>query len=138
MHIGLRRALHGRLEFHWTSSRGRAFLTYCGQVSANAVLLTLRALGLRGVAPVTAQAVQAEEKNIAKLTDSQLIVLSAAAAREDGLTFAPVKMNKAAAAKVGSRLIVRMLMREVKAKPGLPVWRRAEDRPKRSLHIVRN
>jgi hypothetical protein len=57
-----------------------------------------------------------------KLTDSQLIVLSAAAAREDGLAVVPAKMNKAAASKVGSSLVVRKLMREVKAKRGTPVW----------------
>ncbi|WP_424360208.1 DUF3489 domain-containing protein [Methylocystis parvus] len=65
-----------------------------------------------------------------KLTDSQLIVLSAAAARDDGLAVAPLKMNRAGAAKVGSRLLARKLMREVKAKPGMPVWRQdGEGRP---------
>ncbi len=47
-----------------------------------------------------------------KLTDCQLIVLSAAAAREDGLAVAPVKMNKAAAKKVGSSLVTSKLLRE--------------------------
>jgi hypothetical protein len=64
-----------------------------------------------------------EEKIMTKLSDSQLIVLSAAAAREDGLAVVPAKMNKAAASKVGSSLVTRKLMREVKAKPGTPVWR---------------
>jgi hypothetical protein len=32
-------------------------------------------------------------------------------------------MNKAAAAKVGASLVVRRLMREIHAKPGMPVWR---------------
>ena len=39
------------------------------------------------------------------LTDTQLIVLSKAAAREDAAAIVPPKINKAAAAKIGSRLI---------------------------------
>jgi len=66
---------------------------------------------------------------MSKLTDSQLIVLSAAAAREDGTASVPKKMNKAAASKVGASLVARKLMREVKAKPGMPVWRMDADRP---------
>ena len=58
-----------------------------------------------------------------KLTDSQLTVLSTAAARDDGAAVAPQGMGKAAAAKVGSSLVARKLMREIRAKPGMPVWR---------------
>ncbi|CAJ0849095.1 hypothetical protein AMST5_00075 [freshwater sediment metagenome] len=72
-----------------------------------------------------------------KLTDSQLIVLSAAAARNDGLAVTPAKMNKAAAAKVGTSLIARKLMREVKAKAGMPVWRHDEDGRPISLMITK-
>ena len=36
-----------------------------------------------------------------KLTDSQLIVLSKAAAREDGAAVVPLRMNKAATVKIG-------------------------------------
>ena len=50
---------------------------------------------------------QAQEKNMAKLTDTQLIVLSKAARREDGAAGVPDRMNKTAAAKV---LVVRRLM----------------------------
>ena len=60
-----------------------------------------------------------------KLTDSQLIVLSKAAAREDGAAVVPPKMNKTAATKVGSSLVGRKLMREIRSKPGMPVWRAA-------------
>jgi hypothetical protein len=42
---------------------------------------------------------------VIKLTDNQLIVLSKAAAREDGAAVLPLTMNKAAAVKVGSGLI---------------------------------
>jgi hypothetical protein len=74
---------------------------------------------------------------MAKLTDTQLIVLSTAAAREDGLAAAPARMNKAAAAKVGSSLVARKLMREVRAKPGMPVWREDEDGRGVSLMVTR-
>jgi hypothetical protein len=67
---------------------------------------------------------------MAKLTHTQLVVLSKAAAREDGLAVAPTNMKGAAAAKVGLSLVARKLMREIKAKPGTPVWRKdKEGRP---------
>jgi hypothetical protein len=74
---------------------------------------------------------------MAKLTDSQLIVLSAATARNDGLAVVPAKMNKAGAAKVGTSLVARKLMREVKAKPGMPVWRHDGDGRPISLMITK-
>ena len=64
---------------------------------------------------------------MAKLTDTQLIVLSKAAARDDGIAVVPNKMNKAAASKVAASLVARKLMREVRSKPGMPVWREDED-----------
>jgi hypothetical protein len=78
-----------------------------------------------------------EENTMAKLTDTQLIVLSAAAARDDGIAVVPAKMNKAAALKVGAGLVSRKLMREVRAKPGMPVWRQGEDGRPISLIITR-
>ena len=45
-------------------------------------------------------------------------------------------MNKAAASKVGSSLVARKLMREVKAKPGMPVWREDDDGRPISLMIT--
>jgi len=80
---------------------------------------------------------QAKEEKMAKLTESQLIVLSKAAAREDGAAVVLPKMNKAAAVKTGSSLIGRKLMREIKSKPGMPVWRQDEDGGSMSLVITR-
>ena len=80
---------------------------------------------------------QAQEKNMAKLTDTQLIVLSKAARREDGAAGVPDRMNKTAAAKVGASLVVRRLMREIRAKPGMPVWRMDDDGRRVSLIITR-
>jgi Protein of unknown function (DUF3489) len=78
-----------------------------------------------------------EENIMAKLTDTQLIVLSNAAARDDGIAVVPNKMNKAAASKVAASLVARKLMREVRSKPGMPVWREDEDDRSISLMIMR-
>src|SRR5271155_1976216 len=79
----------------------------------------------------------AKEAKMAKLTDTQLIVLSTAAARDDGAGVVPDRMNRAAVAKVGSSLVGRKLMREVRAKPGTPVWRQDETGRSFSLIITR-
>jgi hypothetical protein len=78
-----------------------------------------------------------EENTMAKLTDTQLIVLSAAAARDDGVAVVAAKMNRATASKVGAGLVTRKLMREVRSKPGMPVWREGEDGRPISLMITR-
>ena len=71
---------------------------------------------------------------MAKLSDTQLIVLSNAAAREECAAVVPPKMNRAAAVKVGSSLVARKLMREVRAKPGMPIWR--TDKSGRSVSLI--
>jgi Protein of unknown function (DUF3489) len=74
---------------------------------------------------------------MAKLTDTQLITLSSAAARDDGIAVVPPKMSKAAASKVGASLIARRLMRQLRSKPGMPVWRTDDDGCSVSLMITR-
>src|SRR5436305_14505037 len=74
---------------------------------------------------------------MAKLSDTQLIVLSTAAARDDGLAIIPEGLNKAAAAKVAASLVSRKLMREVRSKPDMPVWREDEEGRGTSLVITR-
>jgi hypothetical protein len=86
---------------------------------------------------VTADAVEARGEIMAKFTDTQLIVLSAAGARGDGMAVVPAKMNGAAASKVGASLVTRKLMRELRSKPGMPVWRKGEDDRPISLMITR-
>jgi hypothetical protein len=71
-----------------------------------------------------------------KLTDTQLIVLSKAAQRDDGAANVPEKMNRTAAAKVAASLVACKLMKETTAKPGMPVWRE-EDGKKISLITTR-
>ena len=59
-----------------------------------------------------------------KLTDAQLVMLSAAAQREDLCLTAPDKLKGAILAKVGEKLVKLGLVREVRAKTRTPVWRR--------------
>ena len=74
---------------------------------------------------------------MAKLTDTQLIVLSKAAQRDDGAAVVPDRMGAAVARKVGDALVSRKLMREIRTKSGMPVWRKDEDDRPMSLVILR-
>jgi hypothetical protein len=74
---------------------------------------------------------------MANLTDTQLIVLSKAAARDGGMATIPEGLNKAAASKVGASLVSRKLMREVRSKPDMSVWREDEEGRGTSLIITR-
>jgi hypothetical protein len=59
-----------------------------------------------------------------KLTDAQLVMMSAAAQRDDRCLAAPNTMKGAALSKVSAKLIKLGLVREIRAKAGMPVWRR--------------
>lgn len=61
-----------------------------------------------------------------RLTDTQLVTLSTAAQREDGAVVLPDRLKRGAAAKVVKPLIAKGLLKEIRAKPGMPVWRRDE------------
>jgi Protein of unknown function (DUF3489) len=61
-----------------------------------------------------------------KLTDTQIAMLSAAAQRDDRCLLAPQILKGSAARKVAAKLIDGGLAKEIKAKPGAPVWRRDE------------
>src|SRR5208283_1499941 len=62
-----------------------------------------------------------------KLTDTQLVLLSAAARREDRCLVASPTLKGGAAQKVASKLISAGFAKEVKAKSGDPIWRRDEE-----------
>ena len=62
-----------------------------------------------------------------KLTDTQLIILSSASRREDGLVVMPKKLQGGAAAKAVKPLLDRKHLEEIKATPDMPIWRRDED-----------
>jgi Protein of unknown function (DUF3489) len=59
-----------------------------------------------------------------KLTDAQLVMLSAAARREDFCLSAPDKMKGAILTKISEKLMKLGLVRKIRAKAGMPVWRR--------------
>ena len=59
-----------------------------------------------------------------KLTDAQLVMMSAAAQRKDRCLSAPATIKGAALSKVSAKLAKLGLAREIEAKPGAPIWRR--------------
>jgi Protein of unknown function (DUF3489) len=61
-----------------------------------------------------------------KLTDTQIVMLSAAARRDDRCLLAPQILKGSATQKLATKLIGAGLAKEIKAKPGAPVWRRDE------------
>jgi hypothetical protein len=61
-----------------------------------------------------------------KLTGTQIVMLSAAAQRDDRCLVAPQNLKGGAAHKVAAKLIDGGLAKEIKAKPGAPVWRQDE------------
>jgi hypothetical protein len=71
------------------------------------------------------------------LTDSQQVVLTSACQREDGLAALPAGTKPAAAAKLAANLISKGLVREIRSKPGYPVWREDEDGHGYSLKILK-
>ena len=61
-----------------------------------------------------------------KLTDTQIVMLSAAAQRDDRCLLAPQILKGSATQKLATKLIGAGLAKEIKAKPGAPVWRQDE------------
>jgi hypothetical protein len=59
-----------------------------------------------------------------KLTDTQLVLLSAAAQRQDGAVELGSKLKGGASLKVIDKLLREQLVEEIPAAGGLPVWRR--------------
>ena len=62
-----------------------------------------------------------------KLTDTQLVLLGAAALRKDRCLVAPPTLKGATAQKVARKLISAGLVKEAKAKANGPIWRRDEE-----------
>jgi hypothetical protein len=63
---------------------------------------------------------------MSKLTDTQLILLSSASRRDDGLVVIPANA-RGDASKAVKPLLDRALLQEIKATPEMPVWRRGDD-----------
>jgi hypothetical protein len=55
------------------------------------------------------------------------MVLSRAAQRDDRVATLPEGMTEKASQKLAATLVERELVREIRAKPGMPVWRRSEE-----------
>jgi len=72
-----------------------------------------------------------------KLTDAQLAMLRAGAQREDRCLSAPDKMKGAILAKVSGKLVKLGLVREVRAKAGILVWRRDDAGQSYGLKLTR-
>jgi hypothetical protein len=71
-----------------------------------------------------------------KLTDTQLVLLSAASQREDGTVEIGSRLKGAAAGKMIGKLLRQHLIEEIPAQGGLPVWRRDEEKGARALRIT--
>jgi hypothetical protein len=63
----------------------------------------------------------------AKLTDNQRALLEIAALRDDRCFVLPSSLKGGAALKVAAKLIAEGLAKEIKARAGLPIWRRDGD-----------
>src|ERR1700692_1770760 len=61
------------------------------------------------------------------LSDTQLLILSAASQRNDHAAIPPANLKGSAAKKVIDRLLKQELLQELRAKDDLPVWRRGDD-----------
>jgi tetratricopeptide (TPR) repeat protein len=71
-----------------------------------------------------------------KLSDTQLVMLSAGGQREDLCLTAPDKMKGAILTKISEKLVKLGLVREVRAKAGMPVWRRDDDGQSYALKLM--
>ena len=71
-----------------------------------------------------------------KLTDAQLVMMSAAAQREDRCMAAPETMKGAVVSKAGAKLVKLGFARDIHAKPGTPLWRRDETGRSFSLKLT--
>jgi hypothetical protein len=71
------------------------------------------------------------------LTDTQLVLLSAASRREDGAIVLTPNLKGSAAGKVIGKLLRDGLVEEVPAGAKMPVWRRDDEAGPRALRIAK-
>ena len=72
-----------------------------------------------------------------KLTETQLSLLAAADGRDDGSLTRPPSLRSATAAKTAAKLIEHRLVREIRAKADMPVWREEEGGRRFSLTLLK-
>jgi hypothetical protein len=100
-------------------------------------ILPRRPRGHCGASVVAAAlAVNNRMEDSVKLTDTQLVLLSAASQRDDRTLERPSSLTGGAAGKVAAKLLTEGLVEEVQSRGSLPIWRRDEDGP-RSLQITK-
>jgi hypothetical protein len=75
---------------------------------------------------------------MSRLTDRQLVILSAASQRDDRGVELPANINGEAARKAVDKLIRASLLEEVRAAGSLPVWRRDDESGPMALRITKN
>ena len=71
------------------------------------------------------------------LSDTQLLILSAASQRPDHAATLPANLKGSAAKKVIDRLLKQKLLQELHAKDDMPVWRRGHDNRPYTLRITK-
>jgi hypothetical protein len=71
------------------------------------------------------------------LSDTQLLILSAASQRNDHAALLPANLKGSAAKKVIDRLLKQKLLQELRAKDDMPVWRRGHDNRPYTLRITK-
>jgi len=71
------------------------------------------------------------------LSDTQLLILSAASQRTDHAATLPANLKGSAAKKVIDRLLKQQLLQELRAKDDMPVWRRGGDNRPYTLRITK-
>jgi hypothetical protein len=71
------------------------------------------------------------------LSDTQLLILSAASQRTDHAATLPANLKGGAAKKVIDRLLKQKLLQELHAKDDMPVWRRGDDNRPYTLRITK-
>ena len=72
------------------------------------------------------------------LSDTQLLILSAASQRADHAATLPANLKGSAAKKVIDRLLKQKLLQELLAKDNMPVWRRGDDNRSYTLRITKD
>ena len=71
-----------------------------------------------------------------KLTDTQLVLLSAASQRPDGALELGAKLKGGVAHKVIGKLVSHRWVEEIRAQPNMPVWRLDDDKGALALRIT--
>ncbi len=72
------------------------------------------------------------------LSDTQLLILSAASQRADHAATLPANLKGSAAKKVIDRLLKQKLLQELHASDDMPVWRRGDDNRPYTLRITKD